>query len=474
MPVLTPADAREFVDVYRTRPVSFIRDILRGELWDTPIAIAKALREPQASVAVKGCNSSGKTWLAGRLAHWFLATGGSVVTTATSHVQVKSLLWKEIRAAAGRSIIPLGVPINQVDVKLIDGVEAIGISTNTVNRFQGWHGRVLFILDEAQGVEPFIYDALEGNRSGGDVRVLMQGNPTSTAGPFRRAFYEERALWKTFSIDAYDTPNLAGITPDMLRAMNADELAIVARPGLVDRRWVRQRLEVWGESDWRYQARVKAEFPTQSADSKYSLAWLEAAKKKPIDTANQEPIEAGVDVAGPGEDETAVYLRAGQDIVGFAAWPDADPRGHVVAMLGKVKARLKSVKVDEVGIGYNFMLHLQDQGFPVIGVNVGSAPSPGTLEDGKPYKEHYLNLKAEIYDGLAMRLKAGDLAGLIDEDTIAQGASIRYGENPRGLEFIESKDDARKRGVKSPDRWEALVLAFANVEESSPFKIWVA
>ena len=143
-------------------------------------------------------------------------------------------------------------------------------------------------------------------------------------------------------------------------------------------------------------------------------------------------------------------------------------------MLGKYKARLRSVKVDEVGIGYNFMLHLQDQGFPVVGVNVGSAPSPGTLEDGKPYKEHYSNLKAEIYDGLAIRLKAGDLAGLVDEDTIAQGASIRYGENPRGQEFIESKEDARKRGVKSPDRWEALVLAFANVEESSPFKIWVA
>jgi hypothetical protein len=43
-----------------------------------------------------------------------------------------------------------------------------------------------------------------------------------------------------------------------------------------------------------------------------------------------------------------------------------------------------------------------------------------------------------------------------------QLASIRYQINPRGLIEIESKDDLRKRGVGSPDRAEAIMLAFAD------------
>ena len=65
-----------------------------------------------------------------------------------------------------------------------------------------------------------------------------------------------------------------------------------------------------------------------------------------------------------------------------------------------------------------------------------------------------------------MRAQAGDLAGLTDERTIAQLAGIRYSHNPRGQVVIESKDDARKRGVKSPDRAEAVMLAFAESRSS--------
>jgi hypothetical protein len=40
----------------------------------------------------------------------------------------------------------------------------------------------------------------------------------------------------------------------------------------------------------------------------------------------------------------------------------------------------------------------------------------------------------------------GDVAGLADELTISQLASIRYKHNARGQVVIESKEDARKRG----------------------------
>ena len=45
---------------------------------------------------------------------------------------------------------------------------------------------------------------------------------------------------------------------------------------------------------------------------------------------------------------------------------------------------------------------------------------------------------------------------------LSQLGTVRYEINPRGLIEIESKADAAKRGIKSPDRAEALMLAFAN------------
>ena len=54
------------------------------------------------------------------------------------------------------------------------------------------------------------------------------------------------------------------------------------------------------------------------------------------------------------------------------------------------------------------------------------------------------------------------MSGLDDEVSIAQLASLRYEINPRGQVQIESKEEARKRGVRSPDRAEALMLAFAD------------
>jgi len=50
---------------------------------------------------------------------------------------------------------------------------------------------------------------------------------------------------------------------------------------------------------------------------------------------------------------------------------------------------------------------------------------------------------------------------ITDERAIGQLAGLRYRHNARGQVEIERKDEALKRGVKSPDRAEAVMLAFA-------------
>jgi phage terminase large subunit len=195
-------------------------------------------------------------------------------------------------------------------------------------------------------------------------------------------------------------------------------------------------------------------FPLQSEDALFSLTWLEQAKLR---TEGDGELCAGVDVAGPGEAETVLCVRRGPQIVLLRAWAGSDPRGNVLAALLPYRSQLKTVNVDTVGIGNYFAQHLKDHRLPVTNINVGRAARE---------TEKYSNLKAELYWKLRLRAESGDLAGLTDDRTVAQLAGIRYRHNSRGQIEIESKEDARKRGVKSPDRAEAVMFAFAEVSTS--------
>ena len=196
-------------------------------------------------------------------------------------------------------------------------------------------------------------------------------------------------------------------------------------------------------------------FPLQAEDALIPLAWLEKCQHSEK-CGDGTKLRAGLDVAGPGEDETVLYVRDGPRIIFGKSWMQADPRGEVVAALKQYEGRIEVINVDSAGIGWNMYTHLNDL-FPGIAhpINVGeSSHDP----------EKYANLKAELYWGLRMRAQAGDLTGYLDEKLIGQLAGIRYKHNARGQIVIESKEDARKRGVKSPDRAEAVMLAFAQHE----------
>jgi len=71
----------------------------------------------------------------------------------------------------------------------------------------------------------------------------------------------------------------------------------------------------------------------------------------------------------------------------------------------------------------------------------------------------FVNLKACYYQRLADAIRQDRVDGLIDELTMGQLAGIRFELGTRGRVAIEAKDKARQRGVASPDRAEALMLA---------------
>ena len=447
---------------------------LQVDLWDTQRRILQAINNPHSRVAVKACHSSSKTFTAACAALHLLSAWDDVVvvTTAPTWPQVEKLLWGEIHSALKRSRYPFP---SALATELYMGPRRyiVGRSTSVTKqdegvKFQGIHAEhVLVIIDEAPGVNPKIWDAIDGISAGGDVRILALGNPTISSGKFYDVFNTDaRATWGLFTISAFETPNLAGLTVADLLAMPEAELGNDARPYLVTRRWVLEKYHELGEDNPFYQSRVLGQFPLMDEFSLISSAWLEAAKVRELEVVGE--CTAGLDVAGPGEDETVLVVRKGPVILEVQAWPEHDPRGKVIAALRQYDAQLTNINVDSAGIGYYMARHIEDNGFRnrVTDVNVGESAT------SEANKEKYANLKAELYWGLRMRIQAGDFAGLTDERTIGQLAGIRWESNPRGQTKIESKEDARKRGVKSPDRAEAVMLAFAKVRGCGLFDLW--
>lgn len=427
--------------------------------------ILNKVLQPHAKLAVKACHASSKTFTSADAVLLSLLLGGDVITTAPTWLQVEQVLWGAIRRGIEDSVFPAKEwgDVNRTEIRLPTGEFAIGLSTDQSVRFQGHHARpesfLLLILDEAPGVIPGIYEAIEGIASAGDVRRLYLGNPVISSGPFFDIFAGDAPGWERFTIDAFDTPNLSGLSLESLLELSDDELDRSERPYLVTRRWVRDRYYEWGETHPLWESRVRGAFPLQAEDALISLAWLEQARQRGVQDTVAAPLVAGIDVAGPGEDETVLTLRRGDAVLDLQAFAQADARGAVLAALAVHAARLRSkadlvVNVDSAGIGHYFGLALQDAGYTVRLVNVGESPTTDQQH------EKFANLKAEVCWAFRERAQRGALAGLRDQRAISQLAGIRYQHDSRGRIVIESKADARKRGVKSPDRAESVILAF--------------
>ena len=456
-------------------PVLFAKHILGLNLWELQVLILMSVANYRRTV-VKTCHAAGKTFALAIAVLWWLARypDGIVLTTSPTQRQVQTQLWAEIHRIVARAIIPF--PKLKMTEFKFRGEEnfALGFSTNQTENFQGYHGKhVLIIADEAPGIESGIWDAIAGTMAGGKVHILMAGNPTIPSGAFFDAFHSERGLWNCITIGAFDTPNLQGITLEQLLQMDPAEggpLDDNQTPYLVTKRWVRDQYYLWWHGDEhaspQWLSRVLAQFPDQASNSLIKMSWLERAKRRALQNPNcdtgSNPLVAGVDVGG-GQAETVVYLcefkNNQRKIIKMGAWRGEDTRGQVVNFLNEFRPRLSIVYVDAIGVGHNFGLHLRDCRFPVELINVGmpseSRPNWGENDPAR----RFLNLKACFYQALADAFEHDQVEGLTDEATIGQLAGILTEFDSHGRMKIESKEDARKRGVPSPDRAEALMLA---------------
>lgn len=337
---------------------------------------------------------------------------------------------------------------------------AKGFSTDEPTRFQGWHApRVLVVLDEAAGVSAEIWDALEGQMATADTAVLAIGNPSESSGPFFDASVSSK--WHCIPISAFDTPNFAATS---LPAFLADPEGEVARcpivsPELVTPGWAAHILDEHGPESFQWQTKVLGAFPDAGVQTIVPMSWFDQATARTFHPDDLNPAEApiaGLDIARFGTDDSAICVRRGPLVIHLERIHGAD--GVLVAgWAGRICRDLGVTLIngDSAGLGGPVLDILRAQGHRVVDVNAGSAARD---------KEKFVRLRDEDWWTYRDRFRTGDIAiavtGQEAKALRAQSTSLRYSFDLRGRILVESKEDAAKRGIESPDLADAACLAF--------------
>lgn len=208
----------QFFAKYQADPIGFQVDCLDVNpdyVWDKMREVAESVRDNKKTCVYAG-HSVSKSFEAARLALWFLFTHkpSTVISTAPTFDQVEKILWKEIHTSYANAKIPLGgkLTTTQLDIDPARKWFAYGIATKAdtvtgeATRIQGAHNTyVLVILDEAAGILPQIWKAIEHLLTDPNCYVLAIGNPTSAQGSF--ADCENDPTWHCITISVTDTPN---------------------------------------------------------------------------------------------------------------------------------------------------------------------------------------------------------------------------------------------------------------------------
>lgn len=446
---------------YRDDPVLFTTEVLDIKPWHRQAEIMAAVAKHDR-VAVRSGHKIGKSTAAGALALWWVMTRheARVVLVAPTARQIRSIVWRELKRLYRRAKRRLGGTCHDTPdrgLQFPDDREVIGVASDQPERVAGYSGpEMLFILDEASGITEELYGALVGNLAGGG-HVLLLGNPTRTSGFFFDAFNRKEQFWHCMHVSAVE----AGAVEPRI-------------PGLASPQWCAAMELEWGQASPLYQVRVLGDFPTQQANAVIGLEMVEAAvqRAKELRALGQAhlsqlgPLECGLDPARFGDDESVLAARRGSMIVELATWHGLDGVQLANAVMEKINTwriagEVPVVRVDVIGVGASAYDQLKQH--PLInvdGVDVGEAAIEGIY--ARKRDELWFRLRDAIKNGGALP----DDARLVNE---LVAPTFTY--DVRQKLKVESKDSLKTRLKRSPDRADAVALAFYSSRKSS-FELW--
>ncbi len=332
---------------------------------------------------------------------------------------------------------------------------AIGMSTDKPVNLQGFHApNILVVVDEADGVPPEIWTALDGLLTSANSKLVAIGNPLDPTSEFRKR-YEAAARKpnaKQIRISYTDTPNIAEQSERY--------------PFLLTPKWVEDKRQRWGERSALWFGKVLGLWPEQGTDTLIPMSWLERAKGRRV----PEGLSTyGVDVARFGTDRTVRTLLRGGWCVFSRATSQEDTAQTASRVLQDVlNFGPAQIAVDAVGIGSGVVdicrRRLGDR-VPLIAFNAANRAQD---------HETFDNLAAEWWWAVREAFERGQIGfDMEDPEAVDElvnelnqcsfsytGRDARLRIHKFGAKVNEETLEIEQRAARSPDRADSFVLAF--------------
>ncbi|MCX4976482.1 hypothetical protein [Streptomyces sp. NBC_00620] len=508
--------------LWRDTPSGFVEDVLGESLWSKQRAVLDSIVNHKR-VAVPAGFGVGKTHLAARAAVWFVnvyPVGTALcITTATRFRQVQRQLWPHIRKVVPRAGLPGTCDTVQYKMPTPQGhdfVAAYGFSApaNDEAAMQGIHmAHILLIVDEAGGIAPMIGHGTNNLLTGGHAAMLAIGNPAmdDPASWFEGLCIEgddpDEPTTVTLPISSLDSPAITGErVPYCTDCPPSNDRHTLSRH-MPDQDWVDRTIRSYGQDHPYVIAKVYARFPKGGGGLVVPPTWIDDAlsyedptgpgwhricdlglEGETADHTVREGawIRLGVDIAADGGDEFTVYRSVG-DAIEFRHASAGAVNDNQVRVAEKVLEEIHAaqrladalgsphpvrVKVDKNGIGHGVTSMLErwaESGrhqAQIVGVMVSESPSqddPGAVM--RPWRkrdEMWLATRSLLQPDPSTG--RGRLRLRIDKKAAAQLSTPKLLSNTGGFVQVESKKSMTARGMKSPDRAEAVLLSLYEPE----------
>lgn len=401
-------------------------------------------------MAVSSGRGIGKSALVSWLVLWMLSTriGASVVVSANSEAQLRSVTWAEITKwlammlnshwfeVSATRIMPSKWLTELVERDLKKGTRYWGAegrlwSEENPDSYAGLHNSdgVMLIFDEASGVPDAIWDVAQGFFTENTPHRFWTSfsNPRRNSGYFFECFHAKRDFWKTKIVDARTVED-------------------------TDKNVYAQIIEEYGADSVQAHVEIFGEFPPEGDDQFISPQLVDEAASRPAYKDAAAPIVIGVDPARGGADSTVIVVRQGRDLLAIKRYRGEDTMaivGRVIEAIEDYKPTL--VALDEGGLGYGILDRLHEQRYKIVrGVNFGWKAKNPIM---------YGNKRAELWGDMKNWLRTASIP--TDRQLKSDLTSPMKKPDSAGTIFLEGKKEMRARGLASPDAADALAVTFA-------------
>lgn len=430
-------------------PAQFASEVLGADpdewQWE-----ASAILVDRRKLSIRSGHGVGKSTFMAWCVLWFCASyfPCKVPATAPTGHQLDDVLWAEL--AKWHSVMRKKMPSLGNEFEWSAGSykmksnpsESFAVARTSrpekPEALQGFHSEnILFVIDEASGVSDNVFEVAEGALSTDGAFAVMAANPTRQSGYFYDSHHKMRAYWGLMHVNGENCKR-------------------------VSRTYVESMAKKYGKQSSIYRVRVQGEFAA-AVDGVIPLELCEAAKIREVAKYEKSPIIWGVDVARFGDDSTALAKRQGNyQLEKCREWYGKD----TMQTVGLIKHewemtapndRPASINVDVIGIGAGVVDRLKEIGLPVYGVNVAESAATNIADDAQ-----YSRLRDELWFKSKAWLAALDCKLQDDDELIGELTTPRYSILSNGSIKVESKQEMKNRGVKSPNLADAWNLTFAS------------